>query len=156
MPDYEDYDGIAAAIDRQVPDILKNDVFPVAEKILIKHIGKDIYDVYTPKSGGWFGGVYYDQGYSRRHVLENSIVRVMEDDNTMVVTSRARANKSLVNGYKFNNRYPGAFLEMLESGNTGAWRNGFARPAVSNAQKEVETSRAIESAIKKGLKRVTK
>ena len=142
------------AVEGSVRDILMTDVAPVAEEILKKHIEKDIYGAYTPKNGGWFAGVYYESPYPRRHVLENAIRSEMENATSMMVTSYASAGTSLVPGYHFSNQYGGAFLQMLEAGNMGIWRKGFSRPAVANAQKEIDTSSKIERAIKSGIKRV--
>lgn len=152
--DFDTWDGLVTAIDGSISDILLNDVAPVAEDILRKHIERDLYGAYAPKNGGYFAGRYFETAYNRRHVLENSILSEMESTTSMIVTSNATANQSLVPGYSFSNRYPGAFLQMLESGNMGIWQNGFSRPVISNTQKEIDRSSKIQMAIKKGIKRV--
>lgn len=154
MPDFSSWEELCAAIDSCCKDILLNDVASVAKDILKKHIETDIYGAYSPKSGGWFAGVLYETPYSRRHALEGAIEAIMDDPNTMTITSSASANQSLVPGYSFSNRYPGAFLQMLENGNMGIWRKGFSRPAVKNTQKEIDSSSKIQRAIKEGIKRV--
>lgn len=147
---FEDIEDLIAAVEAGISDILQNDVAPVAEKILLKHIKSDICGAYTPKAGAWVNGTTY----SRRHVLEDGIRSDLISPDTLMVTSDSTANQSIVKGYHFSNRYAGAFLQLLESGHMGIWRNGFARPAVTNAQKEVESSSQINSAIKRGIKRV--
>ena len=154
MPDFDSFEALTNAIEGSVSDILMNDVAPVAEEILRKHIETDIYGAYIPKNGGWFAGKYYESAYSRRHILESSIQSSMEDATSMMVTSTASANQSVVPGYSFSNRYAGAFLQMLENGDMGIWRKGFSRPAVSNAQKEINSSSGIRDAIKNGIQRV--
>lgn len=154
MPEYETWEDLVSAVEGSISDILMTDVAPVAEDILRKHIESDIYGAYSPKSGGWFAGVYYESPYPRRHVLENSIRSEMENATSMMVTSYASAGPSLVPGYHFANRYGGSFLQMLEVGNMGIWRKGFPRPAVANAQKEIDNSAKIQSAIRNGIKRV--
>jgi len=155
-PDYESWDGLVTAVEGSIKDILLVDVAPVAEDILKKHIESDIYGAYAPKNGGWFAGRHYESAYSRRHVLESSLKSTMENATSMLVTSSAPANQSLVPGYSFSNRYDGGFLQMLENGDMGIWRKGFPRPAVSNAQKEIDSSAKIRAAIKNGIKRVIK
>lgn len=153
-PDFDSWESLVAAVESGVKDILIADVAPVAEDILRKHIESDIYGAYSPKNGGWFAGRYYESAYNRRHVLDNSIKSTMENATSMMVTSSAPANQSLVPGYSFSNRYDGGFLQMLENGDMGIWRKGFPRPAVSNAQKEIDSSSKIRAAIKSGIKRV--
>jgi len=121
--------------------ILLCDVNPVAEKILREHIAEDIYAAYTPAY------------YQRRHVLEQSVEGDLTGPGTLFVTSTASASPSLVPGYSFENRYPGAFLEMLEVGNMGFWRRHFPRPAVAMAQVAIDKSPEIRRAIEGGLRR---
>lgn len=151
---YSDWARLTGAISKKaIVQILKKDVAPVAEDILAKRIQIDIYDAYTPKSGGFFAGKFYTNAYRRRHELEKKIKSYMIDDKTLLITSTANASKSLVSGWSFQNRYDGAFLEMLEVGNMGVWRKGFPRPVVRNTQTEIDRSSLIKSAIKKGIKR---
>ena len=147
---FEDVDDLLDAVEAGIADILRSDVAPVVESILLKHIKSDIYGVYTPKPGAWVNGTTYQ----RRHVLEDGITSELIGNDTLMVTSNATANQSVVKGYQFSNRYAGAFLQLLESGHMGIWRSGFPRPAVANAQREVETSSKVSSAIKNGIKRV--
>lgn len=154
MPEFSTWEDLVNATEQAASDILMTDVAPVAEDILRKHIETDIYGAYTPIDGGWFAGRKYESAYERRHVLENNIRSELENPTTLMTTSYATANQSLVPGYHFVNRYPGAFLQLLESGHMGIWSRGFARPAVSNAQREIDHSTSIKRAIKSGIKRV--
>lgn len=147
---FDDVDALLDAVEASIADVLKTDVAPVAEDILRKHIKTDIYGAYTPKQGGWVNGTTYH----RRHVLEDGIKSELTDNNTLMVTSEATAGQSVVRGYHFSNRYAGAFLQLLESGHMGIWNGGFARPAVSNAQQEIDNSSRITSAVNRGMKRV--
>lgn len=151
MATYGDWETLVAAAEKKVQRILKQDVSPVVEDIVKQHIQTDIYDVYTPKAGAWLGGTY-----KRRHALEENIITLFPTPSISITTSTATASPSVVKGYSFRNRYPGAFLKLLESGNMGIWKNGFPRPVISNAQKNVDKSLksgAIASAIKNGIKR---
>jgi len=121
--------------------ILLCDVSPIAERILKERIAEDVYAAYTP--------AYYE----RRHVLEQNVESDLTSSGTLHVTSTADASPSLLKGYSFENRYPGAFLEMLEVGNMGFWRRDFPRPAVSMAQKKIDSSSEIRNAIKAGIRR---
>ncbi len=153
MPDiwFEDVDELTSAM-AHLQDSTVKEITAEMKKILLKHIKSDIYDAYTPQPGGWVSG----STYQRRHSLEGELSSFMEPDGTLVVTSEATANQSVVKGYQFANRQPGAFLQLLESGHMGIWKKGFARPAVSNAQKEIDNStklqRIAEAAIKKEMR----
>lgn len=149
MPDYGSWEELCEAAQGKCKDILNRDVAPVAIQIVKKHIKEDIYDAYTPIIGGWVNGTTY----SRRHVLDGSVYHTFIHEDEIMVTSNATASKSVVKGYSFHNRRPGSFLQLLESGNMGIWRNGFPRPAIGNAQDEINQSSAIRSAIRSGLKR---
>jgi len=121
--------------------ILLRDVSPVAEKILKERIAEDIYAAYTPAY------------YQRRHVLEQNVEGDLTGPGALLVTSTAAASPSILPGYSFENRYPGAFLEMLEVGNMGFWRRHFPRPAVAMAQGEIDRSTEIRRAIADGIRR---
>lgn len=152
MAMYGDWDSLVAAAEKKVTRILKQDVAPIVEEIVQSHIQSDIYYAYSPRPGAWVNGTTYQ----RRHSLENNVVSSLSDSETLFVTSTATASPSVVKGYSFRNRYPGAFLKMLESGNTGIWRKGFPRPAISNAQAEIDDNLqngSISQAIEKGIKR---
>lgn len=121
--------------------ILQHDVAPIAKDILKERIEVDIYDAYTP--------AYYE----RRHVLEQGVESDLLASGILLVTSTAAANDSLVPGYAFENRYLGAFLEMLEVGNMGFWRRSFPRKAVFMAQGIIERSSEVRRAIEAGVQR---
>jgi len=149
MPVYDSWEGLCDAVQKKCNDILKRDVAPVAKEIVKKHIQSDIYDVYTPKTNAWVGGTTY----KRRFVLLGSVYSTFTHEDEIMVTSNATASKSVVPGYSFHNRRPGSFLKLLETGNMGIWRGGFPRPAIGNAQKEIDRSSAIRNAIQSGLDR---
>jgi len=136
-----DWETLVTQAQETLDCILLCDVSPVAEKILREHIAEDIYAAYTPAY------------YQRRHVLEQSVEGDLTGPGTLFVTSTANASPSLVPGYSFENRYPGAFLEMLEVGNMGFWRRHFPRPAVTMAQGAIDRSVEIRSAIEDGIRR---
>lgn len=146
---FSDWDDLVNAVDSKLSVILEKDVAPIAEEILSKHIKSDIYDAYAPKENGWVNGTTYQ----RRHLLEDAVTSIMLDNNTLLVTSTATASPSIISGWSFHNRYQGAFLKLIESGNTGIWKSGFPRPAVTNTQEEIDNSNKITSAIKRGIKR---
>lgn len=148
---YEDIDDLINAMEQTVSEDVLMSVSDEVEKILLKHIKSDIYGAYTPKKGAWVGGTTYE----RRHVLEDNITSTLQEDGTLLVTSEAPAGQCVVKGYTFSNEDSG-FLQLLESGHMGIWKGGFARPAVSNAQKEVDNSSKIRSMLEKGMKRVMK
>ena len=136
-----DWETLVAQAQETLDCILLCDVSPVAEKILKERIAEDIYAVYTPSY------------YQRRHVLEQNVESDLTGPGTLLVTSTANASPSIVPGYSFENRYPGAFLEMLEVGNMGFWRRHFPRPAVAMAQGIIDRSSEITRAITDGIRR---
>ena len=137
----DDWESLVTQAQAKLDHILQYDVAPVAEEILQERIAADIYAAYTPSY------------YQRRHVLEDSVGSVLTQSGALLTTSTASANDSLVPGYSFENRYLGAFLEMLEVGNMGFWRRDFPRPAVSMAQGKIDRSSEIRSAIEAGIQR---
>lgn len=156
MKYFNEWDELVNAANGKVKEILKNDVSPIAEDILKKHIQTDIYNVYTPKTNGWVStvnGQRYRTTYTRRHVLEQSVTTIFQNDNTIIITSTATASSPVIRGHRFYNNMPGAFLKLLEVGNMGIWKNGFPRPAVKNTQTEIDTSVDISTAIQKGVER---
>lgn len=144
---FSDWESLIEAVNNKANKILKERVAPVAEDILKNHIKSDIYDVYSPKENGWVGSTTYQ----RRHVLEDAVTTIFQNRNTILITSTATASPAILSGWSFHNRYPGAFLKLLEVGNMGIWHNGFPRPAVTNTQNELDTSREIKSAIINGI-----
>lgn len=133
-------DAIKEANKRSIAEmVLLDDVAPVVEDILRKHIERDIYGKYSPTQ------------YERRNSLTQNIVSKMLSDNEMLVTAIAQPNKP---AHGWVSSGDGAFLYMLEKGNLGWWRKEFPRPAISNAQNEVDHSSKVKQAKKNGLKRV--
>jgi len=106
-------------------------IAPIMESILEKHIRKDIYGAYSPRQ------------YERRGTLYNLETKLINND-TIFVTNNAQPNKP-AKGWHAS--HDGAFLEMLAVGDLGWWRKGFPRPAVANAQQEIDSSYKIKSAI---------
>lgn len=149
MITYDNWDSLVNAAQTACEKILVTHVSPVMKEIVVKHIRDDIYGVYTPIEHGWVNG----ETYQRRHVLENNMYYELQGKNkdTIMVTSVASPSKSVVKGYSFHNRRPGMFLKMLEGPNRGIWKRGFPRPAISNAQKEIDRSSAIKRALQDGI-----
>ena len=136
-----DWGTLVAQAQDKMDWILRSDVAPIAEDILRERIAVDIYAAYTPSY------------YQRRHVLEQQVEGDLTGPGTLLVTSTADASTSVVPGYSFENRSPGAFLEMLEVGNMGFWRRSFPRPAVAMAQGGIDRSAEIRKAIEDGIRR---
>jgi hypothetical protein len=137
----DNWETLVAQAQAKLDQVLQQDIAPVAEEILRERIAADIYAAYTPSY------------YQRRHALERTVISYIENGDTLLTTGAASASKSLVPGYAFENRYPGAFLEMLEVGNMGFWRRSFPRPAVSMAQGVIDSSAELRRAIEAGIQR---
>lgn len=132
----------AAAIDTSSARIvLMEYVAPVVEEILRKHIEMDVYGAYDPKV------------YTRSNSLTANVRSMLIADDELLVTSTAVPNTPHVGWHSSGD---GSFLYMLEVGNLGWWRKGFPRPAIHNAQREVNSSTAVKAAKRNGIKRVTR
>lgn len=146
--DYGDWDSLVAAVEQELSKVLFYDVAPVAEEILRRHIKTDIYDKDKRKPYGWHGGMY-----PRRNILPGTVYSELEDNETLMVSTMGTPNTPVVlnRGYTVDGS-EGGFLRLLEEGPWGIWGNGFPRPAVTLAQKEIDSSSKINAAIQRGIK----
>lgn len=153
--------------DAMIRDIMMNEVADIVWDILQKHISEDIYAAYSPHTTyygrnppvGWIGvgqeGYYR---YARRWSLyENKVSKMLGD--TLFVTSDAEPNMSVMgSGWTHNNT--GGFLQMIGTNPGSAWKGRFPRPAIQNAQDEIDNSpyaaKALEIAFARGLSRYSK
>lgn len=120
-------------------------VIEEGKNVLYKHIQSDIYGAYTPKPGGWVGGSTYVR---RNSLSKGSLVAINEPDGTITITSTAVPGNPVGRGSISSK--PGSLLQLIEGDRHGLWRGGFPRPAVGNAQKEIDSG-ALMSAIEKAL-----
>ena len=120
-------------------------VIEEGKNVLYKHIQSDIYGAYTPKPGGWVGGSTYVR---RNSLSKGSLVAINEPDGTITITSTAVPGNPVGRGSISSE--PGSLLQLIEGDRHGLWRGGFPRPAVGNAQKEIDSG-ALMSAIEKAL-----
>lgn len=153
---YEDWDALASAVQKQCATILDKNVAPIAKEIVRKHIKTDIYDAYTPKENGWVNADGARATYERRYSLLKQDAVYHKFSNTrrdeILVTSDVTASPAIAKGWSFHTHgRPGAFLKLLESGNMGLWAGGFPRPAIGNAQKEVDDNERIIAAMMDGF-----
>lgn len=152
MAIHNTYEGLCLEAQNRCRLILEEYVAPVATEIVKKHIQRDIYDKYTPKKGAWVNGSTYERRYSLlQDGAGDGIYTSIVAPDEILITSDTRANDSVVRGRRFTTEYPGAFLAFFEQNNFGVWKNGFPRPAISNAQKEIDKSSAINQAIQRGI-----
>lgn len=121
--------------------VLMEYVAPVVEEILRKHIEQDVYNAYDPKK------------YRRSYSLTANVRSQMISDNELFVTSTAVPNAPCDGWHSSED---GAFLYLIETGKLGWWKEGFPRPAISNAQREVDSSSAVRAAKRNGIKQVTR
>jgi hypothetical protein len=148
--DFNNWESLCAAAQTKLQNVLKTDAAPVAKEIFENHIISDVYEAYTPRPGAWPPSGEQST-YARRFSLFADYAEVEGD--ALTVTSRAAASPPVVKGAVFHNRYPGAFLQMLESGKTGIWKRGFPRPAVTTAPREIDRSAKLKRAITAGIQR---
>lgn len=139
--------------DAEAKEVLEKYVLPIMERILLEHIESDIYGAYTPKEYGWIGG----KTYKRKYSLTSRMALYHEVHSTnMMVTSLAEP-ENLWGG--FDGSY-GGFLAILEDGNMGAWSSvtgmTLPRPALSNAQKDVDQSKELDAAAERGVQIIMK
>lgn len=152
---YDNWEELTEAAQQRCKRILDKEVAPIAKEIVRKHIQSDIYDAYTPLPDGWVDSRGRPSTYKRRYLWfkRGSIYHSFLSQDEILITSNANASPAIVKGWSFRNRYPGAFLKMIETGNMGIWSHGFPRPAIHNAQTEIDKSRRIEQAINNALNR---
>lgn len=144
--------GISGAAAEQ---ILRDYIAPVMWDILQKHISTDIYGAYTPKQDAWIGGRTYNRRYSL--IGDGGMVTSMLAPDEIMVTSNAAPDGPLAGSWS-DFAQGGGFLAMLENGYMGFWTKTtgrtLPRPAISNAQKEIDDSPEIRAALKRGLQGV--
>lgn len=170
MPNYDSWEQLIAAAQKECRTILKEDVAPVAKNIVIKHAKEDIYEAVSPYTGrrlptpgAWVIGSYGTapnqpsaliDTYQRRYTLmnpRNIYSAFTSDPDEIMITSNAAPSAPVVRGTTFSNAVPGAFFKLLESRNLGVWKSGFPRPAITLAQKEINKSADIRAAIQRGI-----
>lgn len=149
----DSWEALTDAVQQRCVTILDKKVAPIAKEIVRKHIETDIYGVYTPKENGWVTTDGEPTTYKRRYLLlkRGAIYHKFSKADEIMITSNVTASPAVVKGWSFRNRYPGAFLKLLETGNMGIWRGGFPRPAIGNAQKEIDKSSQISRVIREEL-----
>lgn len=145
----DSWEALTDAVQQRCTTILDKKVAPIAKEIVRKHIETDIYGAYTPKENGWVTTDGEPTTYKRRYLLlkRGAIYHQFSKPDEIMITSNVTASPAVVKGWSFRNRYPGAFLKLLETGNMGIWRGGFPRPAIGNAQKEIDKSSQISRVI---------
>lgn len=142
---YNSVEEFLAAVEAAIPEVAEEYIAPYVEDVLSRHIESDIYDVYTPKEGGWVHGTYH-----RRHALTGGIQSVFKGD-VLSTTSTAAPSPSILGAATWGSA-EGAFFDLLASGNMGLWRNGFPRPAIPKAQAEIDGSTdVLDRLFEKGL-----
>ena len=146
MGEYSNWSSLVKAAQTACNDVLKSEVADTAKKIVNKHIQSDIYDTYSPV--GEENG-----GYDRRNELgdpTNTISRMI-DKNTILITNEAPPSPPIFDGDY--GEYDDELLYWIEKGRVLNMFNNkdypwmHPRPAISNAQEEINSSTEIESAI---------
>lgn len=146
-------DNFVDGLDMEIPTAAIAEIRKLGEEVLRRHIETNIYGVDKRGSGTWVHGTTY----SRRHALPATVYSYVAG-NTVYVTASGAPSTPIRNGASFDSSEPGSFLGLLESGNLGfltrtsRYAPGFPRPAVSNAQAEVDGS-AFQAQIEKILER---
>lgn len=171
MDNYDNYTDLVDDIKQEYTRRLVDEIKPIVFDILRKHIQTDIYDVYTPRENGW---VEYDEAagkwrrwvtYKRRYGLldtgkEYYTVEDNSSGNAVSLTLFATIDEQVSpfprkHAFKYSDH--GAFLKLLEVGRLGiftAARFGgspFPRPAVSNAQAEIDKDPRIKAIINRAV-----
>ena len=149
---------LARQMDDDLRVILEDKVAPYMEKVLIRHINEDIYQANEPGENTW---VHHTQ-YQRRGLLPDRVKYYMNKrGNILRVTSTATARSPIFGGSRWG--APGAFLNMLQEGHLGFLTDAqygitrytprFERPALRNAQEEIEGKDGARKIIEEALGR---
>lgn len=129
---------LMAAINANIDAALQQ-AAPKVKEVLLSHIQSDIYDAYQP------------QKYERRGLLgsgENIVWDVT--DHTLTVKDMTPGNTPIgVGRTPAGNQLIGIIQTGAQGNGLGKWKGAFARPAVANAQDEVNQSSIIHDALKK-------
>ncbi len=142
---------LAKMVDDDLRRVLETEVAPYMEDVLREHIYTDIYDANEPHEDSWV----HHRTYQRRYLLPQRVRSYTNKRGNIVrVTSTATARTPIFSGSRWGSA--GAFLNMLQEGNMGFLSTYtsygyFPRPALANAQKEIETSGVIMSIISRVL-----
>ena len=150
MAYYSNIKDLFDAAESKIENILVNYVSPVADDIVHKHIVDDIYGAYSPVGAAGYG-------YERRGQLasEDNIQNYIVGDNELLVTNEAEPSPSIWNDNSGGE--PDRLLYWIEYGlvpnyfnyNDYPWMH--SRPAIQNAQEEINTSDKIADAIQTGI-----
>lgn len=145
------WNGKISAKDFEIPDEIFAAVQKMGEDVLRSHIETDIYGVDQRVENGWcrpvvggLEGQTESATYERRHELPSTVYSEREGD-VVYVNAYGEANTPLFGYGVFTSVQPGSFLELLERGNLGfltqrtRYAPSFPRPALSNAQAEVDS-----------------
>lgn len=139
---------LVAEAQARVNTALENEVSAYVKSVLRQHIVSDIYNAYHPKSMGWVSpvrtatGAWQPATYQRRYSLLQHITGYLTAPGELFVTSTANKSPSIYRSAIYPS-YDGDFLRLLEgtpgmpNNGLGAWQGGFGRPAVTNAQQEI-------------------
>lgn len=133
---------LRAVAEADCANLLGGSIADYVKDTLLDHIGKDIYDKYTPVDGG----------YQRRTIfgMSGGDFIVSEVNNLVLsVKDTTPGNTPIGDGYTPSGTQ---LMEIIETGaqghGKGYWKNAFARPALSNARAEVEKGDKIKSILK--------
>jgi hypothetical protein len=148
MASHDNWESLVTDAQQRLAAQARVTLAPAVEKMLARHIQKDVYDAYEPQPDSWV--VRDGSGrrttwrlttYQRRYVLFDHIFTDVSTGRGHVVdlftSSRGKADKPIIPGWSFHNRRPGALLQLIEGDNHGIWRHGFARHPVTNTNKEI-------------------
>jgi hypothetical protein len=154
VPAFSNWNDLVSAAQAACADILKTEVAKTAKAIVDKHIQSDIYDAYSPAG-------YESGGYSRRGALGSpgNTIDKMIDEETLLITNIAPPSPPVFGGGS-SGAFPDELLYWINEGLVPNYFNDkdypwmHPRPAIDEAQEEINTSQEINAAINSGVKRV--
>lgn len=163
MAFHDNADTLFAELQDICDKVLERWVAPVAKDILRSHIVTDIYNAYTRIPNGWVtrnaDGSLTRTTYQRRYSLldegENGLFAKLENPGELLITSNAKPMPPIYGSKNYPDRI-GSLLKLLSSKDMGAWAHGFSRPALNNAQLDINQNKRIRDAIQYGLESYTR
>lgn len=128
MKEFDNIEALETGVQLELENFLRSVIAPEVERILSEHIKNDIYGAYSPVM------------YKRRGLLlSGSNLESTVDGLELFVTDKTPGDTPIASGHTPSGT---DLLKIIETGaqghGAGKWPNAFPRPAVKNAQEEVD------------------
>lgn len=142
MPVVRNINELKKYLQKQINDVLQNEVKNEVEETMRNHIQKDVYEAYTPYSTDG-KTPHYERTYELLRSIESNLV---DDGMLSVENTRHEGDRDIVSVIEYGQGYQWGYVRDLDE-EIGA------RPFVENTREELRQTNKHVEALKKGLKR---